>query len=85
MVGCEFDGSTESRRALGGRQASRSRRRPGYACWSVYESTLPTSLAVGGWLATTWIDDVLRRELQQELAQTVVALDPDIDPSDNPA
>lgn len=52
---------------------------------SVYESTLPTSLAVGGWLATTSISDVLRRELQQELAQTVVALDPDIDASDKPA
>ena len=49
---------------------------------SVYEPTLPTSLAVGGGLATASINDVLRRERQEELAQAVAALDPDIDASE---
>jgi hypothetical protein len=31
------------------------------------------------------INDVLRRELQPQLAQTVVALDPDVDANDKPA
>jgi nucleotide-binding universal stress UspA family protein len=82
VVGCGFDGSPESQRALAwaadlARAASARLR-----VLSVYEPTLSTSLAVGGGLATASINDVLRREGRQELAEAVAALDPDIDASE---
>ena len=81
-LGCGFDGSQESQRALAwttelARAASARLR-----VLSVYEPTLPASLAVGGGLATASINDVLRRECHQELEQAVAALDPDIDASE---
>ena len=81
-LGCGFDGSQESQQALAwttelARAASARLR-----VLSVYEPTLPASLAVGGGLATASINDVLRRERHQELEQAVAALDPDIDASD---
>ncbi len=81
-LGCGFDGSQESQRALAwttelARAASARLR-----VLSVYERTLPASLAVGGGLATASINDVLRRECHQELEQAVSALDPDIDASE---
>ncbi|MGH3992893.1 MAG: universal stress protein, partial [Pseudonocardiaceae bacterium] len=80
-VGCGFDGSPESHRALAWAadlvRAMSARLR----VLSVYERTLPASLAVGGGLPTASINDVLRRQCEEELAQAVSALDPDIDAS----
>jgi hypothetical protein len=64
VVGCEFDGSPESRRALRWASSLTLAASARLRVLSVYESTLPRSMAVGGWLATTSITDVLRRELQ---------------------
>lgn len=81
-LGCGFDGSQESQRALAwaaelARAASARLR-----VLSVHEPTLSASLAVGGGLATASINDVLRRERHHELEQAVAALDPDIDTSE---
>jgi nucleotide-binding universal stress UspA family protein len=46
---------------------------------SVYERTLPASLAVGGGLATASINDVLRRRFEEEVTSAVSELCPDID------
>ncbi|MGH2745828.1 MAG: universal stress protein [Thermoleophilaceae bacterium] len=78
-LGCGFDGSRESRRALAwaadlARTASARLR-----VLSVFERTLPASLAVGGGLPTASINDVLRRRREEELAQAVSALEPDLD------
>ena len=82
LVGCGFDGSPESRRALawaaGLARAASARLR----VLGVYEPSLPASLAVGGGLAVGSINDVLRRERQEKLAHAVAALDPDIDASE---
>jgi nucleotide-binding universal stress UspA family protein len=79
VVGCGFDGSPESQRALAwaaelARTASARLR-----VLSVYESTLPASLAVGGALPVVSINAVLRQQCQDELAQAVSGLDADID------
>ena len=81
-LGCGFDGSREAQRALAwaaelARAASAQLR-----VLSVYEPTLPASLAVGGGLATASINDVLRRECKEDLTQAVARLDPDIDASE---
>jgi nucleotide-binding universal stress UspA family protein len=82
VVGCGFDGAPESHRALAwaaelARSASARLR-----VLSVYERTLPASLAVGGGLRTASINDVLRRQCEEELARAVSALDADIDASE---
>jgi nucleotide-binding universal stress UspA family protein len=79
VVGCAFDGSQESHRALAwaaqvARTASARLR-----VLSVYERTLPATLALGGGLATASINDVLRRQRAEELARAVSALDSDTD------
>jgi nucleotide-binding universal stress UspA family protein len=79
IVGCAFDGSPESRRALAwaaelARSASARLR-----VLSVYERTLPASLAVGGGLATASINDVLRRQREEELARAMAGLDASIE------
>jgi nucleotide-binding universal stress UspA family protein len=79
VVGCGFDGSPESQRALAwaaelARTASARLR-----VLSVYQSTLPASLAVGGALPVVSINAVLRQQCQDELAQAVSGLDADID------
>jgi nucleotide-binding universal stress UspA family protein len=81
LVGCGFDGSQESRRALAwaaelSRAASARLR-----VLSVYEPTLPASLALGGGLPTASINEVLRRQCDQELAEAVSALDAGLDVS----
>jgi nucleotide-binding universal stress UspA family protein len=80
-VGCGFDGSRESHLALAwaaelARTASARLR-----VLSVYERTLPASVALGGGLPATSINAVLRRECEEELARAVSALDGDIDAS----
>jgi nucleotide-binding universal stress UspA family protein len=81
-VGCGFDGSPESHRALAwaaelARTASARLR-----VLSVYERTVAVSVSVGGGLATASINDVLRREREDELARAMSALDADIDASE---
>jgi nucleotide-binding universal stress UspA family protein len=78
-VGCGFDGSPESHRALawaaGLAHAASARLR----VLSVYERTLPASLAVGSGMPVASINAVLRRQCEDELAQAVSGLDADID------
>jgi nucleotide-binding universal stress UspA family protein len=81
VVGCGFDGSRESRRALAwtGRLARTTSAR--LLVLSVYERTLPASLAVGGGLPTASINDVLRRQFEERVASAVSELHADIDAS----
>jgi nucleotide-binding universal stress UspA family protein len=79
VVGCGFDGSPESHRALAwaaelARTASARLR-----VLSVHERTVPATIAVGGALPVASINAVLRRQLEDELAQAVSALDADLD------
>jgi nucleotide-binding universal stress UspA family protein len=57
VVGCEFDGSPESRRALRWASSLTLAASARLRVLSVYESTRWKSLAVGGWLATTSINE----------------------------
>ena len=80
-MGCGFDASPESHRALAwsaelARIASARLR-----VLSVYEPTVSASVAVGGGLRTASINDVLRRQCEEELARAVSTLDADIDAS----
>ena len=81
LVGCGFDGSQESHRALAWAAELARKASARLRVLSVYEHTLPASLAVGGGLATASINDVLRRQCQDELARAVSALDPGIEAS----
>jgi nucleotide-binding universal stress UspA family protein len=79
VVGCGFDGSPESHRALAwaaelARTASARLR-----VLSVHERTVPATIAVGGALPVASINAVLRRQCEDELAQAVSALDADLD------
>jgi nucleotide-binding universal stress UspA family protein len=51
---------------------------------SVYQSTLPASLAVRGALPVVSINAVLRRQCEDELAQAVSGLDAVIDVTETP-
>ena len=82
VVGCGFDASSEAARALGwAAEFARSA-----SAWlrvlSVYERSLPASLAVGGALRTASINNVLRRQCAEELARAVAAIDANIDASE---
>jgi nucleotide-binding universal stress UspA family protein len=79
VVGCGFDGSGESRRALAWTGALARTASARLRVLSVYERTLPASLAVGGGLATASINDVLRRRFEEEVTSAVSELCPDID------
>lgn len=79
VVGCGFDGSPESHRALAWTAELARRASARLRVLRVYERTLPTSLAVGGGLPTASINDVLRRQSDEELARAVTALDADTD------
>ncbi len=75
LVGCGFDGSEESHRAVAW-AADLARRVPAQLrLLSVYERTLPASLAVGGGPATASVNDVLRRRRAETLARAVSELD----------
>lgn len=78
-VGCGFDGSQESHRALAWAAELARRTSARLRVLSVYEPTLPASLTLGGGLPTASINEVLRRQVDEELAQTMSALDADID------
>jgi nucleotide-binding universal stress UspA family protein len=74
VVGCGFDGSGESRRALAWTGALARTASARLRVLSVYERTLPASLAVGGGLATASINDVLRRRFEEEVTSAVSEL-----------
>ena len=78
-VGCGFDGSRESHRALAWAAELARTTSARLRVRSVYEPTLPVSLALGGGLPTASINEVLRRQCDEELAQTMSALDADIE------
>jgi nucleotide-binding universal stress UspA family protein len=78
-VGCGFDGSRESHRALAWAAELARTTSARLRVLSVYEPTLPASLTLGGGLPTTSINEVLRRQVGEELAQAMSALDGDID------
>ncbi len=78
-VGCGFDGSQESHRALAWAAELARTTSARLRVLSVYEPTLPVSLALGGGLPTASINEVLRRQCDEELAQAMSALDADID------
>jgi nucleotide-binding universal stress UspA family protein len=81
LVGCGFDGSRESHRALAWTSALARSTSARLRVLSVYERILPASLAVGGGLPTASINDVLRRQFEEEVASAVSELDGDIDAS----
>jgi nucleotide-binding universal stress UspA family protein len=78
-VGCGFDGSRESHRALAWAAELARTTSARLRVLSVYEPTLPVSLALGGGLPTASINEVLRRQCDEELAQAMSAHDADID------
>jgi nucleotide-binding universal stress UspA family protein len=79
-VGCGFDGSQESQRALAWAAELARTTSARLRVLSVYEPTLPVSLALGGGgLPTASINEVLRRQCDEELAQAMSALEADID------
>jgi nucleotide-binding universal stress UspA family protein len=82
VVGCGFDGSPESRRALAWSAELAGSASARLRVLSVYEPTVSASVAVGGGMRTASINAVLRRQCEEELAQAVSALDADIDASE---
>jgi nucleotide-binding universal stress UspA family protein len=82
VVGCGFDGSPESRRALAWSAELAGSASARLRVLSVYEPTVSASVAVGGGMRTASINAVLRRQCEEELAHAVSALDADIDASE---
>ena len=78
-VGCGFDGSRESHRALAWAAELARTTSARLRVLTVYEPTLPVTLALGGGLPTASINEVLRRQRDEELSQAMSALDADID------
>ena len=79
LVGCGFDGSSESYRALAWSSEFARAAAARLRVLSVFERTLPATLAVGGALATSRLNDVLRAQLEQELEQATSMLEPNAD------
>jgi nucleotide-binding universal stress UspA family protein len=73
-VGCGFDGSPESHRALAWSSDLARSAAAHVHVLSVFEPTLPATLAVGGGLATAQVNDVLRAQLKQELEEATARL-----------
>jgi nucleotide-binding universal stress UspA family protein len=82
VVGCGFDGSPESHRALAWAAELARTTEARLRVLSVYEPTLAASVAFGGGLPTASINEVLRGKHEEELARAVSALDADIDASE---
>jgi len=68
LIGCGFDGSRESHRALAWTSALARTTSARLRVLSIYEPTLPASLTVGGGLPTASINDALRRQFEEEVA-----------------
>lgn len=79
IVGCGFDGSPESHRALGWAAELARKASARLRVLSVYERLPAVSLAEGRGLATASINDVLRRQREEELARAVSTLAPGVD------
>jgi nucleotide-binding universal stress UspA family protein len=75
LVGCGFDGSPESHRALAWSSELARSAAARVQVLSVFEPTLPATLAVGGGLSTSRLNDVLRAQLDQELEQATSTLE----------
>jgi nucleotide-binding universal stress UspA family protein len=78
-VGCGFDASSDSHRALAWAAKLALMLSGRLRVLSAYERTLSASLPVGGGLATASANKFLRRQLQQQLEQAVSALDPKLE------
>ena len=76
-VGCGFDGSPESHAALEWAAAVARRASARLRVIGVHEPTLPARVAPGAGLATASVNDVLRRQREDELARAVSALGPE--------
>jgi nucleotide-binding universal stress UspA family protein len=74
VVGCAFDGSPESHEALAWSSDLARTAEAHVHVLSVFEPTLPATLALGGGLSTAQVNDVLRAQLKQELEQATSAL-----------
>ncbi len=78
-IGCGFDGTQESYRALEWAADLAKARSAPLRVLSVYEPALPALVAVGGGLATASINDVLRRQRADELARALSGLEADVE------
>ena len=74
VVGCGFDGSPESHQALAWSSDFARTAAARVQVLSVFEPTLPATLALGGGLPTARLNDVLRAQLEQELEQATSTL-----------
>ena len=77
-VGCGFDGSPESRRALEWSAALARTAAAQLRVIAVHEPVLPATLALGGGPPTASLNQVLRDRREDELAEAVAALGPDL-------
>lgn len=81
-VGCGFDGSPESHRALAWAAELARTASAWLRVLSVYERVPAVSIADGRGLATASVNDVLHRQCEEDLARAVSALCPDIGASE---
>jgi nucleotide-binding universal stress UspA family protein len=79
LVGCGFDGSPESRRALAWSSELARAASARLRVLSVFERALPATLALGGGLPTARVNDVLHAQLKQDLEQVTSTLQSSLD------
>jgi nucleotide-binding universal stress UspA family protein len=80
-VGCGYDATPESRHALVWAEMLARATSTHLHLISVHEQRLPATLAVGGSLATSSLNDILRRERLDELNQALSEAGDDLDVS----
>ncbi len=78
-VGCAYDATPESRHALAWAAMVARATSAHLHLITVHEQRLPATLAVGGGLATSSLNDVLRRERLEGLSEAVSQLGDDLD------
>jgi nucleotide-binding universal stress UspA family protein len=81
LVGSAFDGSPESHRALAWAAELAQTASARLRIVAVHEHACAATLALNGGLATASLNDILRRQLKEQLAEALAALDPGIDAS----
>jgi nucleotide-binding universal stress UspA family protein len=79
LVGCGFDGTTESNRAVAWAADLARRASARLQVLSIHERGLPASLSIGGGLATATLNDVLHRRREETLARAVSQLGADLE------